>query len=41
MSELSSGWIHPGIKGKYILKETVERIEQPIREMLKDAIKKI
>lgn len=39
MHEDSSGWIHPGLKGMYILKETVERIRQPVLKMLGEAAK--
>lgn len=38
MSEHSTNWVHPGIRGRYILKETKERIEQPIYLMLGDAL---
>lgn len=40
MKEGSEGWIHPGLSGMYILKETKERIEQPVMMMLGDAAKK-
>jgi hypothetical protein len=40
MREGSQGWQHKGIKAKNILKETKQRIEQPIMMMLKEGIQK-
>jgi len=40
MSEDSQGWINPGMQPMGILKETRERIEQPVMRMLADAAKK-
>lgn len=39
MSEDSAGWQSKGIKARHILKETVERIEPPIKLMLADALR--
>lgn len=40
MKEDSQGWIHPGLSGMFILKETRERIEQPVMMLLGEAAKK-
>jgi hypothetical protein len=40
MHEDSTGWIHPGMKPMKILAETVERIKQPIMQMLAEGAKK-
>jgi hypothetical protein len=40
MKEGSEGWIHPGLSGMFILKETKERIEQPVMMLLGEAAKK-
>ncbi len=40
MKESSIGWQHGGISAKNILKETRERIEAPIMNMLKDGVRK-
>lgn len=39
MSEDSSGWIHKGLSAMNILKDTKERIEQPVVQLLKDGVK--
>jgi hypothetical protein len=40
MKEGAEGWIHPGISAMHILKETMDRVRQPVMQMISEAAKK-
>ncbi len=40
MMEGAQGWIHPGISAMHILKDTLERVRQPIMQMMGEGAKK-